>query len=136
MIKLTMQGVVKTSVKLIEQNKELFDKVDFIIGVSRGGLIPATLVSTKLNKPLITAYIDPQDNVYLDRTEWLTAKHVVVIDDAVRTGKTIQKIKNLVQKSIAPNIVNSATLYKHPSCKIDNHVAVIEKTGSIKFPWD
>lgn len=136
MIKVTMQGVVKTCEKLIAQNQELFDKTDFIIGVSRGGLIPAALVATKLDKPLITAYIDKQDNVYLDRTDWLTAKHVVVIDDAVRTGKTIQKIKDLVQKSIAPNIVNSATLYKHPSCQVSNHVAVIEKTGSIIFPWD
>ena len=40
-------------------------KVDFVVGISRGGLVPSALIATKLDKPLVAAYIDRQDRVYL-----------------------------------------------------------------------
>ena len=64
----TMQEVFDACKTMCDTFAEL-KEADFIIGVSRGGLIPAALIATYLNKPLIAAYIDKQDNVYFDRGE-------------------------------------------------------------------
>jgi len=49
-------------------------QIDFIIGISRGGLIPATLLAAKINKPLIAIYIDKSNEIYFDRLIWINGK--------------------------------------------------------------
>jgi adenine/guanine phosphoribosyltransferase-like PRPP-binding protein len=115
-------------------NKLESTDVEFIVGVSRGGLIPAALVATRLVKPLVTAYIDKQDQVYLDRTEWLKDKHVVVIDDAVRTGKTMNKIVDLVIAA-GPASLKAMVMYAHPKSEIST-IHFKETEELVKFPWD
>lgn len=119
---------------MIEENKELFNEANFIVGISRGGLIPAALIATQIDKPLVTAYIDKQDNVYLDRTEWLKRKSVVVIDDAVRTGKTMNKIVELV-KTAEPKSVKAMAMFSYPDIRFDV-VGLNIASEEVMFPWD
>lgn len=101
--------------------KRFLDDIDFVVGVSRGGLIPASWIATHLNKPLVVAYIDKQDNVYLDRGEWLKGQRVLVVDDTVRTGATIRKINALI----------------YPFTKdVDNYFLLKDINNEISFPWD
>ncbi len=93
--------------KYLWKNKKFLEKdIDFVIGVSRGGLIPAVWIATHLNKPLITAYIDKEDNVYLDRTKWIKNKNVLIIDDVIRSGKTCRKIEKIVLDCNVKKIYN------------------------------
>lgn len=113
--------------------RELAD-IDFVVGVSRGGLIPAAFIATKLDKPLVAAYIDRQDRVYLDRGAWLRGKRVLLVDDIVRTGKTFKKIEALVARH-KPTSIQSFTLF----C-LDTATARPTWTTSTnanrRFPWD
>ena len=68
-----MNTVTSTVNKLIRDND--FDFADFIVGMSRGGLIPAAMIATRLNKPLVAIYIDKKDNIYLDRKDWTEGKN-------------------------------------------------------------
>jgi adenine/guanine phosphoribosyltransferase-like PRPP-binding protein len=109
--------------------------IEFVVGVSRGGLFPAMVVSTKMIKPLVVAYIDKQDNVYFDRVEWIKNKKVLLVDDIVRTGKTIDKIKELLLKEGASRVVTLAPYYLE---SVERHAPDygLMSREDIAFPWD
>ena len=109
--------------------------IEFVVGVSRGGLFPAMVVSTKMVKPLVVAYIDKQDNVYFDRAEWIKDKKVLLVDDIVRTGKTIRKIRNLLLEKGAVSVMTLTSYYLEAAkyCAPDYGKMTRE---DIIFPWD
>lgn len=70
---------------------------DYIVGVKRGGLIPAIALSHRLNKPLIMMSCqlrDSADNtIKLYEVEQLPKnKNVLIVDDICDSGETFQKI--------------------------------------------
>lgn len=123
----------------IHNNYKFFENVEFVIGMSRGGLIPAVIVATKLNKPLVTAYIDKQDNIYFDRKEWLKDKNVLVVDDIVRSGRTLFLLDDYLKKNTEIKNISYYTIYNvgHLNKKEYNlNVSSIIKKEDITFPWD
>ena len=115
-------------------NTHSLDNIDFVVGISRGGLIPAMVISTKLVKPLVVAYIDKWDNVYFDRDEWIFNRNVLVVDDIVRTGKTINKITRLMLHKGA-KLVETFTPYTLESGEYRPTFTSFVKED-IDFPWD
>ena len=84
-----------------------------IYGLSRGGLIPAVMVSHKLNIPYTE---DPTDET-------------LIIDDICDSGKTLEKWKNYTTVSLH---------YKpHTSCYEPTIYAVEQTTDDwIVYPWE
>lgn len=139
--------IIKTYNEVAGYAKELatifksnFEEADFIIGISRGGLFPAAMIATQLNKPLIAAYIDKQDNVYLDRTDWIVGKKVIIVDDAVRTGKTLNKIIELVRDANAASWDTAVlfTLRGAEQSQLAEEPLTIagDLEDNVVFPWD
>ena len=118
---------------VIEHQKELAD-FDLVIGVSRGGLIPAALIAAKLDKPLIAAYIDRQNNVYLDKPEWIKGKKVLLVDDICRTGLTLSLIKKLAEKA-GSSLLKTFTLFCLTKSTIKPDYTTPIETD-LKLPWD
>lgn len=108
---------------------------DFVIGVSRGGLIPAALIATKLDKPLTVVYIDKQNNVYLDRKDWIAGKKVLLVDDICRTGTTLKIVKALLERNGATEIETLA-LYCLPQSQFRPDIVISESYEDVYFPWD
>ena len=131
---LKISRVVNHLEKLLNKNKEHLEKVEFVVGVSRGGLILAAMVATKLNKPLVAVYIDKQDNIYFDRMEWLKDKSVLVVDDVVRTGKTLEKVVNTL-KSLVNSEINTLTLYSMTEASVSPNYS-FKTRKDISLPWD
>lgn len=129
-----MQKELNLIQEFIDKHREDLENIDFVVGISRGGLIPATLIAMAVDKPLITVYIDPDDNVYMDRGEWITNKRVLLVDDIIRTGSTFEKMTELI-KTANPTSIQSFTLYSL-------HGASIQPTWSLPvdedraMPWD
>ena len=98
--------------KLCEKIIMDLPNIDSIYGIPRGGLIPATLVSHKLNLPW--------SNVMLPNT--------LVIDDICDSGKTIRD-------SVG---VNTATLYYKPNDVAKPTIFAEEIITSkwVIFPWE
>jgi len=119
---ITIEKVVQIVDTWLWKNREWLDtSIDFVIGVSRGGLIPAVWIATHLNKPLTVVYINKQDEVFIDRKDWIKNKRVLIVDDTIRSGKTIKKVDGLI----------------FPIVKSTYHFFIMpDPNNEISFPWD
>ena len=133
---------------LIKQTEKILsDKFipDTIIAITRGGWIPARLLSDLLEVSNITTI---RVEFYLDLcktrkkpiltqklTEQIKSKKILLVDDVADSGKSLQVAKNHILKK-NPVILKIATLYKKPQSKIEpNFYEKITKHWII-FPWD
>jgi hypoxanthine phosphoribosyltransferase len=105
-----VQGLVD---KLCEKIITEFPNIDSIYGIRRGGLIPAVMVSHKLDLPWT----------------YVMLPNTLVIDDIADTGETL---KNTV------GCYTAVLHYKpHTSCHIPNLWAYVHEGDEwINYPWE
>ena len=121
---------------------------DYIIGIGRGGLIPATMLGYKLNKKVLTfgvnTYNDQvkEDNfVIYQQPEILKSKsRYLVVDDICDSGNTFSIFKKLYDHntSIPQHSFEYASLFvKDKSSHMVDYYgfSVPEKTWLV-FPWE
>lgn len=70
---------------------------DYIIGLNRGGLIPAVVLSHRLDIPMIALNFQTRDSKFRsidsNTKQLLLNKAVLVVEDIVDSGKTIELLK-------------------------------------------
>lgn len=96
-----------------------------IYGISRGGLIPAVLVSHKMKK--LHSYI----HTFNPTKDWYLLDNSVIIDDIYDTGKTLDP---LIQ--VMPNIVFCTLTHKKENNKILFQGRFIKPEKWSVFPWE
>jgi len=110
-----------------------------VIGVARGGLIPATIVARELGVRLV----DTVCVAHYDEQKILTEPKMlkmlpgdgsgcVVVDDLVDTGRTLQLVRKYLPKA------HYATIYTKPDGKplVDSYVMEVSQDTWIHFPWE
>ncbi|GHV38045.1 xanthine phosphoribosyltransferase [Synergistales bacterium] len=111
-----------------------------IIGVARGGLIPAAIVARELNIKLMDTVCVSSYSVR-HQGETVVLKGVqaedggagcLIIDDLVDTGKTAKVVRNLLPKACF------ATVYSKPEGRpfVDTFIMEVTQDTWILFPWD
>jgi len=138
-IKVGFGEVEKIIGDFVEGNKDFLEKIDFVIGVSRGGLAPAALLAAKIDKPLAAAYINKNDEIFFDRAKWIEDKNILAVDDIIRSGKTLRLLKNHLQAHCRPRMVSFFTLYRVKLLQNKNYNVESfsqEINGDVIFPWD
>jgi hypoxanthine phosphoribosyltransferase len=99
-IVLSWQAVDEYISKIEGQIRESGFAPDYIVGIVRGGAIPAVLLSHRLGIPVVMVHWNTRDKG-IDRREsnaWLSEdinfnnKKVLVVDDIVDTGLTIEEL--------------------------------------------
>ena len=136
---MSFEEIEKMIGQFVVGQKSFLEDVDFVVGVSRGGLVPAALLAAKIDKPLVAAYINKKDEIFFDRPDWIKDKNILVVDDIVRSGKTLWILKNHLEKNCAPKSVSFFTLFKvKPSFNEDFNVNMLtnEIDEDTTFPWD
>lgn len=130
---------------------------DVIISVIRGGMIPGVILSHNLNirkvqniKSVETINDDinaikqePVVDSNIDLSE-IKSKKVLIVDDILGSGKTIRKIKEVINKwnpkelRTAICIVNEENWEKFNQKSYINEVEYIGKIvrGWVVFPWE
>lgn len=111
---------------------------DIIIGVVRGGLIPARLLSNKLRVndmySLTVKKLGEERKVTSEVLEDLTGKKILLIEDVLETGKSLIAAKRYLETKGA--IIQTACLYTMPVSELKPDYYLKEVIEAVKFPWE
>jgi len=117
---------------------------DYIIGVGRGGLIPATMLAYKLNKKVISFGVATYTGVVRDdafvvyqRPELLLkGGKYLVVDDICDSGNTFKIFKQIFDTEA--NKFEFASLFVRDSSAqyVDYYGISIANDAWLDFPWE
>ena len=120
-------------------------KPDIIIGIARGGLIPARILTDLLETPqLATIQIEFYTDINQTRQEptlkqtlttQITGKKTLIVDDIADTGKSLKLAKTHLQQQGALEI-KTATLYTKPQSTTTPDFYEKQTTSWVVFPWE
>jgi orotate phosphoribosyltransferase len=85
--------------------KFLPQDIDIILGIPRSGLLVASLVSLKLGKPLTTPKLFTEGQYWVSKLikQGPPFKHILIIDDSIDSGKTMDESLNIL--SLTPDVI-------------------------------
>ncbi len=113
-----------------------------IVGITRGGMVPAAIVARELNVRVIDTISvkgynhqtqsdpvvikAPQADLMGDGTG------ILIVDDLVDSGRTLELVRNLYPKA------HFATVYAKPKGReqVDTYITEVSQDTWIFFPWD
>jgi len=125
------------------------ERFDLIVGISRGGLIPALLMSQAWDVPLdiiVTSSYNKENQQtqlkigkpsYLCFPDINKDSKILIVDDLVDSGKTMEAVVNLYKEKGFKNIKTAVLIYKKSS-KFDPDYFAAGADGGvwIKFPYE
>jgi uncharacterized protein len=133
---------------LLNQAEKILGKSfepDVIVGVSRGGLVPARILSDLLeNSNLTTIRVKSRQANPDDRREPVliqpltfpvAGKRVLIVDDVADTGRSLNMVKEHVLQQEAGE-TRIATLYYKPWSMVKPDYFEKETELWVIFPWD
>jgi len=124
--------------EIIKLAQKINFSVDLIVGIARGGLVPATIISRVLNIEEIHSLkmrrINGKRELLTHLDNDLNGKKVLLIDDMSESGGTLLHAQQYLESKGA--IVKTACLYSLAtnSSSPDYFLKTIPEL--IQFPWD
>jgi hypoxanthine phosphoribosyltransferase len=119
--------------------------VDLIVGIARGGLIPAVRMSHIMDNLLMRVmdvkfYTDVEKHTELPEitvplNEPVKGKNVLIVDDVADTGKTLKVVReDIINKGASD--VRIAVIAKKPQSIVDPDYYIFQTDKWIIFPWE
>tara|TARA_B110000495_G_scaffold25217_1_gene18162 strand:+ start:4357 stop:4842 length:486 start_codon:yes stop_codon:yes gene_type:complete len=138
---------------IVNQIKESKLQPDNIIGLSRGGLIPATIIANKLQvrKVYVHGYhsYDDTTNLRADHgemyqdvlkaTKTMSLGNILIVDDLCDEGITMSGLVNRLVKSLDSEQykISSAAMYCKQHSKFQpNYIGEKVDNDWLVFPWE
>jgi hypothetical protein len=127
-----------------EEIKKLAEKInsefqpDLIIGIMRGGAVPARLLSRELGvKSMYGISVEKSGgnrNVITEINIDLKGKKVLLVEDMLETGRSLIVAKKYLEDQGAQ--VKTTCLYTMPQSEIKPDYFLSEVENTQKFPWE
>ena len=121
-------------------------KPDYIVGITRGGNIPATIISNMLDVPCEAMKVSFRNDDRVDKDFWLSElvqeKNILIVDDINDTGATFEWIKNDWMLENILHKVKFATLTENIASNfgdVSYHVHEVNKSEEdvwLVYPWE
>lgn len=120
---------------------------DLLLGIDRGGAIVGGMLAKRLGIPLRLLHrsADGKGYVESDCLKGYEGKRIVLVDDASRSGRALERAVEYVRAVVKPSFLTTCvilltkTKYRHeetgPSKLVDCYVYHTSRTD-IWFPWD
>ena len=116
-----------------------------VIGIARGGMIPATMMSYIFNAKLLSYNVSSYEgkergDLKIDQDIDLSSipkdSKVLVIDDICDSSKTMQHIKEKIGNRF--NLVRYVTLFSREKTAhvVDHHGVTVKEGTWLVFPWE
>jgi len=116
---------------------------DLVVGIVRGGLPVAMVVSDRLNVRIdfinVKSYVGIGERgpprILSTLTEEIASKNVLVVDDLVDQGDTMEVVEKYLSRQ-GPKLLEVAVLFKKPWTKFepDYYLGVVDKW--VVFPFE
>ncbi len=134
---------LQTDIKILAQKSQEF-KADTILAIARGGLIPAQLLAYHLNiRDIQSIQIKSYDKqirqdelILQDTTDLVGATRVLIVDDIIDSGKTLDALLLHVKKRYPLVEFKSASLFYKPTALIQPDFTCKEAKEWINFFWE
>jgi uncharacterized protein len=118
---------------------------DIIVGIARGGLVPARILTDLLETPQlgflqVEFYTDIQQTLQKPILKQITinqvsCKKTLIVDDIADTGESLELAKTHLQQQGASQI-KTATLFQKPRSKTTPDFYEKQTTNWVVFPWE
>ncbi len=142
-LKLNWEDIERYCIEIAKRIKRDGLKFDFILAISRGGLIPARLLSDYLDLDILVTRIKFYTSIgktsEKPRVEYfpenIKNKRILLVDDIADTGESILlAIEEMKRRNVYYYKV--ATLLKKPWSKVIPDYFVEETDKWVIFPWE
>lgn len=128
--------------KFEQEIKKLSNKIDFnpdiIIGIVRGGIIPARSLASHLKvKSMFCLTVKKQNNSRIITTEInedLNNKKILLVEDILETGNSLIVAKKYLEQKGA--VVKTACIYVTPQSAIKPTYFIKTIAYPIPMPWE
>lgn len=122
---------------LAEKIKQDF-QLDIIVGVLRGGAVPARLLSRELDmKKMYGISVEKQGEerkVITDILADIKERKILLVEDMIETGRSLIVAKKYLAEKGAE--VKTACLFTMPQSEIQPDYFLHEVESAPKFPWE
>ena len=103
---LTYRNVESLAQDILRQINRDSWRPDYVVGLTRGGLLPAILISHYLDVPMETLKVSLRDGQEKEHNLWMPehateGKNILIVDDINDSGATLSWIKQDWQDSVA-----------------------------------
>jgi hypoxanthine phosphoribosyltransferase len=155
----TWQDVESQTQEILRQIQLDAWQPDYVVGLTRGGLVPANLISQYLAVPMECLKVSLRDDAGQSESNlWMAedaynSKRILIVDDINDSGATLNWIKEDWQESCLPEAdrwfkiwgdnVRVATLVDNEASKSELNVSYTavglnkaEEDSWIVFPWE
>jgi len=121
---------------------------DYVVGIARGGLVPATYLAQWFNVPMRTIYCSfrdsPSEKIDIQSIDQDLSfgKNLLIVDDIVDSGDSFKQIREVLDSiEHRPEQVRTAALWLNTDQPEDIDYAVreisrVENQSWIVFPWE
>ncbi|MGB9719216.1 MAG: phosphoribosyltransferase [Candidatus Anstonellales archaeon] len=145
-IKPSWDEIEELTKKLAEKIKKSRFRFDWIVGISRGGLLPARLVSDYFDCPQL-AIMRIEFYKSIGKTKDfpritqpvqvnVKGKNVLVVDDVADTGQSLVVAKEHLKRKGAKEVRIATLHYKPTSSAIKPDFYVAKTSAWIVYPWE
>ena len=141
-----VEGMVNHIVEIINDVKPV---ISIVVGISKGGIIPATLLAKKLNKDVHILHLESpwtvlgslsqypmQEQLHDNIGRW---KNILFVDDICDSGDTLNSVVDLLaaENYNTKELNTCALIYRSKAKHTPNIYAIkVDHDEWFKFPWE